>query len=217
MKQPNTSYLKQISGRRGFYFQRAVPVPLQKSIGKKVWTYKAGDSITDARRNVVRLLAETDALIAQHKGEVNKGLLESLNHTSRPARTGRLGPEDLFPRFNEDEQHELYARVVALSQGKTPKGRTLSDLIDLNTRLKKPAAGTRREWLRYVRDLSEVTGKDDVADFTKADAQAFRDHLLDNVAPSTAKTRLSYLAGLFALAEEEEWIENSPSVASPNG
>ena len=56
------TYLKQIKGRNGYYFQRAVPKDLQGRLGH-LWKRKAADTRTEATREALRLLGVTDRII----------------------------------------------------------------------------------------------------------------------------------------------------------
>lgn len=207
----NTPYLKYLAGRRGWYFQRAVPRDLHTTIGKKTWIYKAGDSLADARRAVADFLTMTDAEIAQARGVVTTKLIQHLDQSVKEGEDlGDLSPDDLFPRHDEDAQQRLFRRVQDLSKGVKPKGRSAEDLINLATRLKQPAPSTSVEWLRHLTAFLQLIRKDDITDVSKADVQQYRDHLLDTCAASTTKTRLRYVGGLFEIALEEEWIEVNP-------
>ena len=70
-----TPYLTKLPGRSGYYFQRKVPSDLVKSIGKRLWRWKAGNTLHEARKAAVEGLHLTDVLIAEHRGEVTPALL----------------------------------------------------------------------------------------------------------------------------------------------
>ena len=77
-------------------------------------------------------------------------------------------------------------------------------------RLKDPAPSTLKEWERHLLSFHALVKENDPTRITKADAQKYRDYLLDSVAASTAKTRLHFACGLFALASQEGWISENP-------
>lgn len=62
-------YLKRRRGREGFFFQRSVPPDCRAVIGKATWIRKAGNSATEAKRNAVMFLAETEQLIKEARGQ----------------------------------------------------------------------------------------------------------------------------------------------------
>ena len=106
----NTAYLIKLPGRSGFYFQRKVPSDLIQSFGKKLWRWKAGDTLQEARRAAVESLAKTDQLIATHRGSVTPELLQSLAITpdlqGDPQAQG-LTPQDIWPRHSPEDAHKL--------------------------------------------------------------------------------------------------------------
>ena len=141
---------------------------------------------------------------------MTQSLIQYLDSRVKEGDPIEAGPDDLFPRFDEDTQHKLFERVVDLSRGVNPKGRTAEDLLKLATRLKEPAPSTQVEWMRHLTTFLELVKVDDVTDVTKDDAQQYRDHLLDSCAPSTTKTRLRYVGGMFEVALEEGWLDENP-------
>ena len=72
-------YLKRLTGRSGWYFQRAVPKALQPKLGKKTWSWKAGHTQLEARRAVLGFLIRTDAEIVLATGTINDGLLKQID------------------------------------------------------------------------------------------------------------------------------------------
>ena len=66
-----TPFLKTRPGRSGLYFQRAVPKDLWDVLGKKVWSFKAGDTLSEARRALPLFLEKTDALIRLHSTQLS--------------------------------------------------------------------------------------------------------------------------------------------------
>ena len=126
-----SNYVKSIPGRSGYYFQRAVPRQLQDKIGKKTWIWKAGDSLEEARRKLAEYLIETDALIANAKGEVTMALVQHLDASVKRGEQlpDDVHPDDLFPRHSVDDQQRLFDRLQALSKGEQPTGRTPAELV----------------------------------------------------------------------------------------
>lgn len=158
-----TPYLVKLPGRSGFYFQRKVPADLVKSIGKRLWRWKAGNTLIEARKAVVEALHKTDVFIAEHRGEVTPELLEAIdnNQPSNPLTvttrdfkevdgeeveitiTEQLTPQDLYPRHSAEDAHRLVQRQAG-------KGRSAEDLLRQAIRLKQPALTTQKGWERYL-------------------------------------------------------------------
>jgi hypothetical protein len=113
-----------------------------------MWRWKAGNTLTEARKAVVEALHKTDVLIGEHRGEVTPELLEAIDAkpvpnlltvTTRDFKevdgeevevtvTEQLTPQDLYPRFSE----EAAQRLVQRYQG---QGRTAEDLLRQAIRL----------------------------------------------------------------------------------
>ena len=209
---PNTNYLVQIKARSGFYFQRKVPADLQKQLGKKHWRMKAGNTVQEARRFVVQALLDTDAEIAQARGTITPELKQwidnkptvSTDQLSQALQQQGLTPEEIYPRFSEEDAHKLVRSE--LGEG----AREISDLLELAKRLKDPAPSTYSEWVRHATKFMEVARKEEINELTDDDARKYRDHLLDSVSGSTAKTRLRYLKSLFDVAVDEAWMSSNP-------
>lgn len=98
-----TPYLTKLPGRSGYYFQRKVPADLVKSIGKRLWRYKAGNTLLEARKEVAIGLLKTDALIAQHRGTITPELLQWIDE-----------------RATSDFQEELQEQGLSAQESPTP-------------------------------------------------------------------------------------------------
>ena len=208
-------YLKRIPNRSGIYFQRAVPRPLQKKLGKKTWQFKAGDTVQQARRAVNDFLVQTDAEIARATGAINEGLLKSIDEVpaygiQQDLEEQGLTPEDLYPRHSPEDAHRLVERQANREAGLPYADRTWQDLLKLCIRLKEPAPSTEAEWKRRVEELHKITGQPDPTKITPDDARRYRDHQLDTVANTTLKTRVRYLRAMYEVAMAEEWIDSNP-------
>lgn len=204
-----TAYLVKLPGRAGFYFQRKVPADIVQAVGKRLWRWKAGNTLVEARRACVEALAKTDELIASHRGEVTPELLNALDRRARSDHAQELeelglSPQDIWPRHSIEDAHKLVERQSGISS------KTTEDLWKLAKRLKNPATGTARLWTTYLKQLVEITGKDDVTLITEDDARKYRDVQLDKVAGSSFKTRLRYLRALFNVAVDDGWITKNP-------
>lgn len=88
--------------------------------------------------------------------------------------------------------------------------KTPEDLLTRATLLKSPAPGTRFEWERYLGKLMEHTSRQYIQQITRDDALSWRASELERCQPSTVRSRLRFLNGLFGVAVEEGWVQSNP-------
>ena len=62
-------YLKSRKGRKGWFFQRSVPPDCRDVIGRATWIRKAGDTLTEAKRNAAVFFEESEQLIRETRGK----------------------------------------------------------------------------------------------------------------------------------------------------
>ena len=216
-------YLKRRRGREGWFFQRSVPPDCRAVVGKATWIRKAGNSSTEAKRNAALFLAETEQLIKAARGQQltatqklvslipERGLVPAdmdahdlVSEVSRePMYLDERGTVN--PRY--EELHEVAKGVL---DGTAQDLKTPEDLLTRATLLKSPAPGTRFEWERYLGKLMEHTGKQYIQQITREDALSWRAGELERCQPSTVRTRLRFLNGLFGVAVEEGWVQSNP-------
>jgi integrase len=168
-------------------------------------------------------LEETDQLIREAKGQQLSPEQKILSLLPQRKQI----PEDVDahelvemnsrePMYLDSEGtiNPIYEQQLAVATGvldgtaKPPK--TAEDLLTLATLLKSPAPSTRKEWEIHMGKLMEHCQKEFIMALTRDDALAYRQHLLTTTAPSTTKTRLRYLSGLFNVAVDEGWINSNP-------
>ena len=217
------NYLKSRKGRKGWFFQRSVPPDCRDVIGKATWIRKAGDTITEAKRNAAVFLEESEQLIREARGQrlsdeqrllsllpVRKEIPEDMNATDLVEQTTRVpmyldNQGSINPRF--EELHEIAQGVL---RGTAKALTKPEELLTRATLLKDPSAGTAYEWSRYLTKLMEHSGREYIQQVTREDALSWRADELSRCQGSTVKTRLRFLNGLFGVAQEEGWIESNP-------
>ena len=79
---------------------------------------------------------------------------------------------------------------------------TAADLIAIATKLKQPARRTRDSWCKQLDLFMQFCSVGSPLSCTKENAAAYRTYLLERVSPSTAKTTINYLSGLWSILEE---------------
>ena len=216
-------YLKSRKGRKGWFFQRSVPPDCRDVIGKSTWIRKAGDTVTEAKRNAAIYLGETEQLIREARGQrltpeqklvslipqreeipddlTADDLISGVSH--EPMYLDSKGT--LNPRY--EELHEIAQGVL---QGTAKALTKPEELLTRATLLKDPSAGTAFEWSRYLGKLMELTGHQYIQQVTREDALAWRASELGRCQASTVKTRLRFLSSLFKVAVEEQWMDSNP-------
>lgn len=200
------NYLVSLKGRSGLYAQRAVPKDLQSRLGTKLWRKKAGNTLPEARRFLVGFLAETEALIAQCRGE-------SLGE-AKPIRLTRE-QELLHARGRStDELFEFWPsipvdQIEAVSKLPAVPLLTAEEMIAKAITLKKPAAGTIREWTNCFKHFTTITGNKFPLSATKEEAILVRDELLATQKASTTKKIIRYLRSHWQIAIDEQLITSN--------
>jgi len=207
-----TPYLKTRPGRAGYYFQRAVPKELRRVLGKKVWSMKAGSTLTEARRALPALLEATDAAIRLHSQQLTpeEEVLSRFRGTvtdDEMANGLEVDASDLWPRLSE-ERHQSLNRLMRQPSGSL---HTVEELVTVAAQLKQTRPNTQRGWEQSLNELMRISGKNFPTLIDKSDVAAYRSSLFKRgLAAATVKQRLRTLRGLFAVAVGEDWIDSNP-------
>ena len=194
------NYLVTLKGRSGLYAQRAVPKDLQARLGIKLWRRKAGNTASEARRFLAGFLAWTEELIEAER----KGPRQLTKEEDILLARGRSPREiiEYWPQI-EDEDIERVSRQPPVALIKT------EELIEKAEKLKKPAAGTIREWRNCFQLLSDYRGSDYPLSTTKEEATGFRNDLVTTKKASTVKKVIRYLRSHWQLCIDEELISSN--------
>ena len=199
-----TPYL--IQQGKTWWFSRAVPRPLQKAIGKKLWRIRLGHDLAAARRQAISCLAKTDQEIELAKLPTAEERHQRRQELLMLELRGREA-EEIFDQpkfFGSPEDAEALAALPKTS-AKTP-----AQIVELVVGLKAPATGTIKEYRGALEKFRLHYGKEQVLAATKEDTAAFRTHLLTRYKTSTAKKTIRYLSGLWQVCVDEEWCETNP-------
>lgn len=199
-----TPYL--IQQGRTWWFSRAVPRPLQETIGKKLWRIRLGHDLAAARRQAISCLVRTDQEIELAKLPTAEERHQRRQELLMLELQGREA-EEIFDQpkfFGSPEDAEALAALPKTS-AKTP-----AQIVELVVGLKAPAAGTIKEYKGALEKFRLHYGKEQVLAATKEDTAAFRTHLLSRYKTSTAKKTIRYLSGLWQVCVDEEWCETNP-------
>ena len=181
------NYLKSRAGRKGWFFQRSVPPDCRDVIGRATWIRKAGDTLTEAKRNAAVFLEESEQLIREARGQrltdeqrlvsllpVRKDIPEDMDAVDLVEQVTRVpmyldDQGSINPRF--DELHEIAQGVL---RGTAKALTKPEELLTRATLLKDPSAGTAYEWSRYLTKLMEHSGREYILQVTRDDALAWR-------------------------------------------
>ena len=155
------NYLKSRAGRKGWFFQRSVPPDCRDVIGKATWIRKAGDTITEAKRNAAVFLEESEQLIREARGKQlspeqklvsllpqREEIPEDFNAHDLVSEVSR---EPMYldvkgtvnPRY--EELHDLAQDVL---RGTARPLNKAGELLTRAALLKSPSASTAFEWQR---------------------------------------------------------------------
>ena len=193
--------------RNGYQLQRGVPKDVQPVIGKTVWVEGAGSTYRVAQRLSPAFAAKTDRLIAEARNEVSLTGDELID--SVPQRFDLSDPdvvqllldgsdvsveEGLITR----EQKNRY-RAVLKGEEKPREHLSKDELIQQAKALKSPAARTVMSWKVSLDDFLEHAAVTHPTAATTHHAVAYRSWLLSRLSPSTVKTRLAFLSGLWSV------------------
>ncbi|WP_159819274.1 hypothetical protein [Cyanobium sp. Copco_Reservoir_LC18] len=203
---------------------------MQEAIGKKVWIIKAGDTQAQARVVANRLWEATDREIAQARGTgtgvVVPAVVRQLDPHSEEAKAfDRLQSEAWLRGKTVEEVRDAsqldwdtYMTALPSDPNEIDKIRLLpkvklksvDELIEKASLIKGSAEQTRIEWRRSLSDFMEHAGLRVPTFGTKDQARAFRDHLLQRgLNTSTIKKQIGYLAGMWSIMENEDWVEEN--------
>ena len=191
--------------RNGYQLQRGVPKDVQPVIGKTIWVEAAGSTYRKAQRLSPAFAAKTDRLIAEARNEVSLSEDELIDAVSQ--RFDLSDPEVVELLLNgahvgvEEGRTSLEQtkRFIAVVKGEEQPREHLSkeELIQQAKALKSPAERTVLGWRSALDDFLAHAGVTQPTAATKQHAIAYRSWLLTCLSPSTVKTRLAYLCGLW--------------------
>ena len=193
--------------RNGYQLQRGVPKDVQPVIGKTIWVESAGSTYRVAQRLSPVFAAKTDRLIAEARNEVSLTGDELIDAV--PDRFDLSDPEVvealLIGCDVEVEEgaltREQASRYRAILKGEERPRDHLSkeELIQQAKALKAPAARTEMSWRSALDDFLANAAVTHPTAATTQHAVAYRSWLLERLSPSTVKTRLAFLSGLWSV------------------
>ena len=193
--------------RNGYQLQRGVPKDVQPVIGKTIWVEGAGSTYCVSQRLSPVFAAKSDRLIAEARNEVLSTGDELIDAV--PARFDLSDPEVVELLLTgcdvEVEEgaltREQASRYRAVLKGEEQPRDHLSkeELIQQAKALKAPAARTELSWKIALDDFLAHAAVTHPTAATTQHAVAYRSWLLARLSPSTVKTRLAFLSGLYSV------------------
>ena len=193
--------------RNGYQLQRGVPKDVQPVVGKTIWVEAAGSTYRVAQRLSPAFAAKTDRLIAEARNEVSLTADELIDTV--PRRFDLSDPEAVEALLAgcdvEVEEGaitlEQAARYRAILKGEEQPRDHLSkeELIQQAKALKSPAARTEMSWKSALDDFLAHAAVTHPTSATRQHAIAYRSWLLTRLSPSTVRTRLAFLCGLWSV------------------
>jgi integrase len=199
------TYVRQ--ARNGYQLQRGVPKDVQPVIGKTIWVEAAGSTYRVAQRLSAAFAAKTDRLIAEARNEVSLTGDELIDLV--PQRFDLSDPEIVETLLTgcdvEVEEGSITldqaARYRAILKGEKqpPDHLSKEELIQQAKALKSPAARTEIAWKAALDDFLAHSAVTYPTSASRQHAVAYRSSLLSRLSPSTVKTRLAFLCGLWSV------------------
>ncbi|QNJ29515.1 hypothetical protein [Synechococcus sp. A15-24] len=193
--------------RNGYQLQRGVPKDVQPVIGKTIWVEAAGSTYRVAQRLSAAFAAKTDRLIAEARNEVSLTGDELIDFV--PQRFDLSDPEIVETLLTgcdvEVEEGSITldqaARYRAILKGEKqpPDHLSKEELIQQAKALKSPAARTEIAWKAALDDFLTHSAVTYPTSASRQHAVAYRSSLLSRLSPSTVKTRLAFLCGLWSV------------------
>ena len=196
--------------RKGYQLQRGVPKDIQFIVGKSVWVESGGSTYREAHRRSPGFVARTDQEIALARGELRLSADELIDRVPkeydlRDPEVRELLEEGASAAVELElltpQQEARYLRVLRGEEA--PRAHLSADeLIKKAIDLKSPAQRTIECWQAAMKDFLSFASVVHPTAATRQQAIAYRSHLLEKLQPSTAKTRLAYLGGLWSVLHE---------------
>ena len=193
--------------RNGYQLQRGVPKDVQPVVGKTIWVESAGSTYRVAQRLSAAFAVRTDRLIAEARNEVSLTAEELIDTV--PRRFDLSDPEVVEALLagcdvqieEEAITLEKAARYRAILKGEEQPRDHLSkeELIQQAKALKSPAARTEISWKSALDDFLAHAAVTRPTSATRQHAIAYRSWLLARLSPSTVRTRLAFLCGLWSV------------------
>ena len=211
------SYIAQLPSG-SYQLQRGVPRPLRQAIGKAIFKGPSFSSIHEARGNVQGFLDQTELEIRRAKGEQvtpQELMLEAVQkEPSLIKEVGTYGLVELVaPRLDayldnqgtpNPEFERLYLMAQAINRGELQSLLTADALLETRRLDREPAPRTFEGWVKALQAFMEFTNHSRPGEATRADAVAYKDHLIQRMSRNSAKTQLAYLAGLWTTLIEKQ-------------
>lgn len=210
MAQRLPSYIVRM--RQSYALQRSVPRDLQKVLGKRLFKEPGGATLSEARARVPAFLARTDAEIKGARGGHLTPQEQLIQTGPVPGYSPQVLVEEMFQtvsHYKDDgtpnpEFENLMALASAVQDGKAGQMLTTQALLYARRQDRQPAGRTYEGWDKALKNFMAFTEKEMPFQCTRADAVAYKDHLVGRTSRATAKTQLAYLSGLWTTLVEKQ-------------
>ena len=194
-----------VKARASYQLQRGVPSDCQPQVGKKKWKEPGGKTLNEARARVPGFITRTNLEIRQARGEqltpeerlIQTGQVDGLSAME----LAELTAPHVGQYLDDGSPDPAFEHVLAVAQqvqeGKARELLSVEGLLQARFNERDPSPRTFEGWVKALEGFMAFSEKPRPFNCTKADALAYRDHLLTRMGRSTAKTQLAYLAGLW--------------------
>ena len=198
------------SGRSGWYINVPVPLPLRKELGKGSIYRKAGNTHREAQQNAPRLELEIrqtfqrGTLVERELG--GYGDLSELPKNQREEGNFEIDQQDAFDLIRlrngtKKDFDELKSKIAGHD--------TWQVWIEKRVVAEGVRQSTVTQWRSNLKKLSKWFGSDYLQAITPTEAVAFREELLKQMEPPSAKKVLSNIKGFWTWAKDAKQVKEN--------
>lgn len=189
---------------------RGVPKDVQKVLGRTKFTEAGGKTLNQARARVPSFISRTDIEIRQARGEKlspeERLLQQQPDPENTPLDLVEVVAPDVDPLLADGSPNPRFETLLGIAgqvvTGTAQPLMTADGLLTSRRLARQPSPRTFEGWVKALDAFLAFVGNSYPEHATRQQAVAYRDHLLESGARSTAKTQLAYLTGLWSSLEE---------------
>lgn len=195
-----------VKGRASYQLQRGVPSDCQAQVGKKKFKEPGGKTLNEARARVPGFITRTDLEIRQARGEqlapeerlIQIGQVDGLSAMELAEMTAPHQGQYLDDGSPDPAFERVFAVARQVQEGKARELLSVEGLLQARFNERDPSPRTFEGWAKALEGFIAFSEKPRPFNCTKADALAYRDHLLTRMSRNSAKTQIAYLSGLWS-------------------
>ena len=176
----------------------------RKAIGRNAIERKAGDSLSEAKRNLHRLVAEIQQEVAVKVGEADRVTRWRQEWGKTPPERGSLEWE-LMTESVDLGNPEAVADADAYLENR----RTYEELLEERVLYEKPRQSTQKNWQSHIKKIKTFAGSSYPHVVTKEIANKFKKHLMGEMSDNSARATISCLKGFWSYGVASGYLETN--------